>query len=64
MKVVARVGNLVGFKPKPPNGFENLVEVDLLLSFGIRVVKSKVAMSLMMLGESEIDGDGFRMANL
>lgn len=56
--------NLVRLVAKPSNGFENLVKVDLLLGFGVRVVVAEIAVTLVVLGVTKVDGDSLRVTNL
>ena len=63
-EMITRVSNLVRFISQPSNIFQNLVEIDLFLGFRVRVVVTKVTMSLMIFRVTEIDRNRFRMTNL
>jgi hypothetical protein len=52
------VGDLVRLVTEPTDVLEDLVEVDLLLSLRVGVVIAEVAVALVVLGVTEVDGDG------
>ena len=63
-EMIARMRNLVRLESEPTNRLENLIEVDLLFGFWVRIVETKVAISSVIFSESEIDRDRFRMTDL
>lgn len=64
LEVVARVGDLVRLVAEPADVLENLVEVNLLFRFGVRVVVAEVAVAFVKLGVAEVDRDGLRVTDL
>ena len=64
LEVVTRVRDLVRFVAEPPHVLEDLVKVDLLLGFRVRVVVAEVAVTLVVLGVTKVDGDRFRVSDL
>jgi hypothetical protein len=64
LEVVARVRDLVRLVAEPPHVLENLVEVDLLFRFGVRVVVAEVAVALVELGVAKVDRNRLRVADL
>lgn len=64
LEVVRRVGDLVGLETQPLNGLSNGSEEPLLLSLGVGVVESQVALSVVELGVAKVDGDGLGVSDM
>lgn len=63
-EMITRVSDLIRFVPQPPHVLQDLVEIDLFLGFGVRVVVSEVTVTLVVFRVPEIDRDRFRVSNL
>lgn len=64
LKVVRGMGDLIGLKAKPFDNLEYSREVALFLGFRIGVVVAEVALTAVVAGEAEVDGDGFAVTDV
>lgn len=64
LEVVRGMGYLIGLKAEPFNNLEDSCEVAFFLGFWIGVVVAEVALTAVVAGEAEVDGDGFAVADV
>ena len=62
VEIVAGVRDPFRLEAQPSDHLFNRDKVLLLLALGVGVIESQVAISSMLLGEAEIDGDSLTMA--
>lgn len=64
LEVVRRVSNFRGSESKPLDNLQDGGKVSLLFSLGIRIVVTKVTVSIVGFSESKVDVDSFGVANV
>ena len=63
-EVVARICNFPRFEAEPPNHLKNTLKISGFLLFRVRIVISQVTLAAVVGRISEIDKNGFRMADM
>jgi len=64
LKVVRRISDIRWSESKPFDNLQDGDKVSLLFSLGIRIVVTKVAVSIVSFGESKVDVDSFGVTNV
>ena len=64
IEVVRRVGDLVRLEAQPVNSLSDRSKVLFLFGFGVGIVVSQVANTIMELGIAKVDGNGLAVTNM